>query len=162
MTGFEYFRKKARLTAKKLAQLCGETEAQIYHMNCGPALETRCRSLVKISEALDMPIDVLLWEFDDSELASGDRGVFLSEKTIESNPLEIYRRINNLSYEQMAEMLRMSRQNVHRLGKNSYAREGHLEKLAAHEGITYSKFLKKYKIPDRAILPDRGEGRTCS
>ena len=162
MTGFEYFRKKARLTAKKLAQLCGETEAQIYHMNCGPALETRCRSLVKISEALDMPIDVLLWEFDDAELSSGDRGVFLSEKTIESNPLEIYRRINNLSYEQMAEMLRMSRQNVHRLGKNSYAREGHLEKLAAHEGITYSKFLKKYKISDRAILPDRGEGQTCS
>lgn len=145
MTGIEYFRRKRRMSVKALtaAAHLGETTVTNYE-HLRPE-QMQIPVLLKISRALDVPIDDLIKEYDESLLEPGDhhthtRNISLTKTT----PIANYRRAKNLTVAQLAEIAGCTKQNISRACIEGGRRDKIIAKICKHDGIDRETFDRLY------------------
>ena len=146
MIGIQYFRLKQRLTKRELSKrsgVCCDTIAKYESGEVEP-YNTQVKKLLALSDALHVPIDDLVREYDDSLIEAGDHYTFHSEYLHYNNPIATYRRTENLTTQQMADRLGCSRQNISRACKEGGARVKLINKICAHHNIDTATFYARY------------------
>ncbi len=107
---------------------------------------------VAVSDALGVPVDALLGDYDEALLLPGDHRVAKSkshDKPV-ANCIAEYRRVENLSLDQLGGLLGVTRQMAHKLCRRTQPQDKAVNLLAAHEGITAEDFLIRYE-PEKEV-----------
>ena len=145
MTGIEYFRLKRRMSVKALtaAAHLGATTVT-YYEHLRPE-QMQVPVLLKISRALDVPIDDLIKEYDERLLEPGDhhthtRNISLGKTT----PLANYRRAKNLTVAQLAGIAGCSKQNISRACIEGGHRNKLVRRICEYENIDRETFDRLY------------------
>jgi transcriptional regulator with XRE-family HTH domain len=146
MIGVEFYRRKARMTRQELADKAG------IPLSCVGSLENNLRRTSRfdlylaVSDALGVPVDALLGDYDEALLLPGDHRVAKSNNHDKpaANCIAEYRRVENLSLDQLGRLLGVTRQMAHKLCKRTQPQDKAVNLLAAHEGISTEVFQIRY------------------
>ncbi len=146
MNGVKFFRLKHKLSRKDLFERSGVQVQRILHYeNDLPIDKMDVTTLCKLASALGTTLSALIQEYDDALLSPGDRYQRPSKSLNGRNVIARYRRLENLSLEQLAERLGgQSREYARQLCNAETAREQYVAALCAYEGISLPAFLARY------------------
>lgn len=146
MIGVEFYRRKARLSRPELAEKAGIPLASVISLENNDRRSSRFVLYVAVSDALGIPVDELLGEYDEATLLPGDHRVCKNKNhgAPTTNCIAEYRRVENLSLDQLGSLLGISRQMAHKLCNRSWSQDKAVNLLAAHEGISTEDFMVRY------------------
>ena len=145
MTGIKYFRLKNRLTQKELAEKANCQIAVIQRLEQGYSERTRAITLHRIALALDVSLDNLARDYDDSQIDEQDRPIRPTKIKAPENCIHNYRLAHALTYQELAFRLGIgTSEGSRKVCKREYARQKHVQRLAAYEGISESEFSSIY------------------
>ena len=144
--GLKYCRIRAHISVKTLADRSGVSTATIMAIEKGN-VNSSLEIFLKLADALEVPIEALTKEHDDSELEAGDRVTYKSQDT-DLNCIGVYRLRKNLSLEQMSVMLGLTREGARQVCISEKPRKKHLRFLAEHEGLTPDEFRHLYAVEE--------------
>ena len=145
MNGIEFYLRKRRMTARELSERSGVHKMTIStYVKKTDESDMQVSILLKISNVLDVPIDDLAKEYDESDLKPGEhytRQTFIVGDTI----MNRFRKAHNLTYEELGAMLsNTTRQNAFNLCKRNGISDTMLQRLCEIEGISEAEFLDRY------------------
>ena len=145
MNGIEFYLRKRKMTAQELAKRSGVHKMTISsYVNKTDETDMQVPVLLKISTVLDVPIDDLVQQYDESSLLPGEhstRQTFIAADTI----MNRFRKAHNLTYEELGAMLSSStRQNAFNLCKRDGISDTMLQRLCKFDGISEAEFLERY------------------
>ena len=100
MTGIKYFRLKNRLTQKELAEKANCQIAVIQRLEQGYSERTRAITLHRIALALDVSLDNLARDYDDSQIDEQDRPIRPTKIKAPENCIHNYRLAHALTYQE--------------------------------------------------------------
>lgn len=146
MNGVKFFRLKHKLSRPELFERSGVQVQRILHYeNDLPIDKMDVATLCKLASALDTTLSSLIQEYDDALLSPGDRYQRPSKSLNGQNTIARYRRMENLSLEQLAERMGVqSREHARQLCNAETVREQYVAALCAFEGISLPAFLTRY------------------
>ena len=146
MNGVKFFRLKHKLSRGELFERSGVQVQRILHYeNDIPIDKMDVAKLRRLADALDTTVGALIQEYDDSLLNPGDRYQRPSKSLNGQNVIARYRRMENLSLEQLAERMGvLSREHARQLCVSEAARDQYVEALCTYEGISLPAFLVRY------------------
>ena len=155
MTGVEYFRNKAKLTRKVLAELSGVTASTLANYERKGIPEgAYVSALLPVAEALGVTLDELLEDYDGRSLSTRDRSARASYIRSPRNVVDNYRIRNNLRFQELAERIGLAdRESARTACKRETARGVHVERLANYERISREEFLRRY-LPEGGSRED--------
>lgn len=153
ITGIKYWRRKKRFTRKELSKRAAVSENFITNAEKEISPQTVFSTYIKLANALSVPLDDLLKEYDDSQLDYCDHATYLFKKKRppeNANCIAKYRIDENLTYQQLSEILGItSREGARKICNSSCPSSKHLKTVAAREGISVEEFLFRY-TPERS------------
>ena len=146
MIGVEFYRRKARMTRQELADKAGIPLSCVCSLENNLRRTSRFDLYLAVSDALGVPVDALLGDYDEALLLPGDHRVakIKDHNKPVANCIAEYRRIENLSLDQLGGLLGVTRQMAHKLCKRTQPQDKAVSLLAAHEGISPEDFMVRY------------------
>ena len=146
MNGFKVYRLKKHYSRKELATMVDVPECQILLCE-KDALKINLKVAIRMAKVLDVTVDELLSNYDEEELSISDRVTRRQGHVAQhpANSIGVYRRAENLSYQQLADILGIgSRQGAQKVCRSRKPSRKHIETLTAREGLTLAEFCLRY------------------
>lgn len=146
INGVEYYRRKRRLTKLDLAKKAGVSQSCIEDYESRQALD-RCgmEKILRLADALDVTVDQLLEDHDRKELTLLDRSFRDSGMHNPKNPLAIYRKVHNLTLDELSERLGgLTRWGTSKICRVENPPVWHIRALAQWEDMSVEEFLDTY------------------
>ena len=149
MTGVGYWRCKRRLSRIALAERSGVSTNTLRLMEDGVCPTTKLSIYMDVARALDVPIDELARIYAEEDLEIGDRPVSWQKTQRDVNCIAVYRRVRNLTHQQLAERLGAhSREWSRQVCSKPRPNQKSLLILAKYEGITVEEFERRYAVAE--------------
>ena len=146
ITGVEFHRLKRRLSVFELARQSGIPPKTIHKMENGLSLTMSARSYIEVSKALGVTVDELIQDYDESMLSDGDRPRCWQAVKPPVNTIANYRLAENLSLQQLGNMLGVTREGARRICMRDSVSDKHIARLAEATGMTTRKFVSYYGL----------------
>ena len=148
MTGVAFWRRKRRLGYYRLQEKCG-ISVQTLKLLEEDRSETRSMEVyLRLATALEVSVDELLREYDESQLSMGDQRT-RKNATSAGNCIGVFRRCENLTLTQLASLLGVgSRECARRLCISAEPMERHIATLAAYLNMEPEAFRAKYALEE--------------
>ena len=145
MTGIEYWRRKMRLKQSQLSKLAGLATGTVISYEHSSQDEMQIKTLLRLSDALSVPIDMLAAEYDENELLPGDHHIAPSASLEADNIIARYRKAENLRLTQLAARLGYtSRERARQICVSDTVRKEDVNTLCKFEGIDRKTFYRLY------------------
>ena len=148
MNGVEFYRKKNRLSHKELSRRTGISIQTIQKLEKHPNGMTPAGVYRKLSDELHVGIDELFLSFDPRLLEEGDRIDRKSRRPLGVNPVAVFVREKNLTFQQLGDRLQMTRMGASKVCRSPQIPEKHLSRLAKQEHLSIEEFLELY-VPEK-------------
>lgn len=147
MNGIAYHRIKQNLSKKSLAEAAGITESILVRYERNDDIANRTVGIyLHLSDALSVKVvDLIRTDYPDLVDRTSMMKALPSKGENLQNPIACYRRIQRLTYEELAFRLgRTTRECGRRICQTATPNAKHLKTLAAREHMTVQAFTKKY------------------
>lgn len=146
MIGLEYYRRKRQMTRGVLAARAGVTVDTIRtYVDRGITDYVPVEKLLALADALEISLDELVAEHDDTELTSEDRPVRSSKIVSPQNVINNYRIRHNLRFAELAVILGLGdRESARTACRRETAREVHILRLCQYEHLDPDLFIMQY------------------
>ena len=144
--GVRFYRLKARISQRKLAELAGVSICFLQRMECpNKQMTMSLGNCMRVAEVLHVPVSALLQEYDDSELDAGDKATYPSWTANLRNCVAVYRQRHGLTLAQLGERLGGKTRACAQLAcAEEKPRKKHVLVLTAYEGITLEELHQLY------------------
>ena len=147
MNGIKYYRKKNKLAIYELSQKSNITAPTIRCLEKTIRPNTSLRTYLRLADSLGVTIDELVDDYNPSLLADGDRHAYPAKNKPVHNHIDVYRREENLSLQQLATRMGVtSREWARRVCNNKVDSPKMLSRLAAYEQISVEEFVRRYAV----------------
>ncbi|MCR5137171.1 MAG: helix-turn-helix domain-containing protein [Oscillospiraceae bacterium] len=145
INGIKFFRQKNRINNAQLAERAGVSVATIIKLEKKIDKKTKLSTCKAIADALGVSIEMLLDNYDESDLLDGDNRRTSKRKEFGSSEIAVYCSKHNLTFQQLADRLGMkSRERARQLCQENEAKIKHIKRLAAYEGLSIEEFCELY------------------
>ena len=146
MNGLHYHRLTTRLTLKQLAERSHCSWGVLQKLDRRIPPSTPSAVIANLAAALGVTMDALLRTYPDDALSAGDHPAYPPKVQRPGNLLDHYRRVNNLTCEELAARLGVgSRQAAQQACVSPTPSKKHLRHLAELEGVTTEEFIHRYQ-----------------
>ena len=147
MNGIRFYRKKNKLAIYELSELSHVCKPTIHSLEEAINPTTALTIYLRLADALGVTLDELLDDYDPALLKDGDRHAYCGSAKHPRNPIAVYRREENLSFQQLATRMGVtSREWARRVCEEDTASPKLLRRLAAFENLTEAEFLRRYAV----------------
>lgn len=146
INGIEYYRRKRRMTRADLEAVSGVSISCILEYESMDSLD-KCRmeKILRLADALEVTVDQLLEDHDRKELTLLDRSFRDSGMHNPKNPLAIYRKVHNLTLDELSERLGgLTRWGTSKICRVENPPVWHIRALAQWEDMSVEEFLDTY------------------
>ena len=149
ISGTEYYLRLRRMTQEQLASQAGISKGFLAKiLQCTDYSNIRISGLVRISDALGVPVDDLLEMKDEGEL---DGGHYLPPSRSDNphNSVAVYRLAKGITYETLGVRLGgLTRQGAQKICKYDHPSAKHISRLASYEHMSPEAFRSLYSSPE--------------
>lgn len=146
MTGVEYWRMKKHISAADLAAKADVGVTTVFKMERAFNPTALSGPFIRLADAMDVPVDYLLKEYDPSTLKASDRVTYRwKNKPLDiANCIACYRHEENYSLQQLGDILGVTRERARVICNEKEAPRKHVAALAKKEGISVEEFHLRY------------------
>ena len=146
MTGVEYWRMKKQISAANLAAKANVGVTTVFNMERAFNPTALSGPYIKLADAMDVPVDNLLMEYDPSTLKASDRVTYRwkNKPLVFANCIAYYRHEENYSLQQLGNILGVTRERARGICNEKEAPRKHIATLAKKEGISIEEFFLRY------------------